>query len=285
MACVFPGSSATRVQTVHGFLRCGMATALLLAGTLAAQTAPSDVMAPNPLAGACDALVAGTPHSDALSKVCQFSLTLPQRMPNFRCEQKTLRSVDDLPIDVITAIVTYVNGTESYQELASRGQSVSSTNLLGAGTWSTGQFGGDLRATFNGSNKVSFHYLSEGKLGNRRALIFQYRVAHQDVPAWQLQVAPQVVAPPYHGRLWVDESTGILLQFEAVTDELPLGFPMSNAELQIAYKDVPFGDGTSFVLPFRSVVSGDYRDGAHNRNVIEFHNCHKFRATAHILPE
>ena len=269
---------------MHGFLRCGMAVALLLTRTLAAQTAPSDLQGTVSAPSACDSLAPDTPHSDALRKVCQYAMTLPQRMPNFTCEQKTSRYLDDQAADVITAIVTYEDGKESYKELKSNGQPVTDAKSLNPGTWSTGQFGNDIRDLFDTSNKVSFQFVSESKIG-RRILTFQYRVAHQDVPQWRLRVQDRVVAPPYHGQLWIDEETGTLLRLQVVATEIPRSFPLRRAELQIDYGNVRFGDGTSFVLPLKSVINNADRDGRQNRNVLQFRNCHKFRATARIVPQ
>jgi len=70
-----------------------------------------------------------------------------------------------------------------------------------------------------------------------------------------------------------------------VADEFPEDFPLRSANVEIDYEDVAFGDGTSFVLPVKSVVNAVNRNGNRNRNVLEFYNCHKFRATAHMMPQ
>jgi hypothetical protein len=46
-----------------------------------------------------------------------------------------------------------------------------------------------------------------------------------------------------------------------------------------------FADGTSFVLPLKSEVNSSDHNGRRNRNVLEFRNCHKFRATARIVSQ
>lgn len=150
---------------------------------------------------------------------------------------------------------------------------------------STGQFGNDVRAIFGGGNKVTFQFVNESKITGRRALTFQYRVAHQDIPLWRLRVQDQVVAPPYHGQLWIAEETGLLLRLQVVATQIPRTFPMLSARIQIDYGDVLFGDGTRFVLPVKSVVNNVDPYGKHSRNVLEFHSCHKFRGTAHIVPQ
>jgi hypothetical protein len=261
-----------------------MSAVLVVAASLAAQ---SSSIGPQPPAGAslCDSLAPDTPHSDALRKVCQYAVTLPQQMPNFTCQQTTSRSFDDQAADVVTAIVTYEDGTESYKDLRLNGRPVADAKLLNPGTWSTGEFGNDIRAIFNSGNKVAFQFVNESKIADRRALTFQYDVPHQDIPLWRLRVQDRVVAPPYHGQLWIDEETGLLLRLQVVATQIPRTFPMLSASLQIDYGDVLFGDGTRFVLPLKSVISNVDPYGRHSRNVLEFHNCHKFRGTAHIVPQ
>ncbi len=280
-----PGEALTTTRFLGQFLFWQTVVAFLLTTVLIAQdSVPAGSQAAVSSATICNSLAAGLPHSDALRIVCQYAVTLPQRMPNFRCEQTASRFVDGVPTDVIAAIVTFQDGGESYQEVKANGRPASKATLLGLGEWSTGQFGSNLRALFDTNNKVSFRFANEAKLSGHRAVVFQYGVAKQDLPTWQLQVGDQIVAPPYRGRLWIDESSGKLLQFEMSTSGLPQEFPMSNAEFEIDYGEVPFGDGTSFLLPVRSVVSSDYRDGKQNRNVLQFRNCHKFRATAQVVP-
>lgn len=263
---------------------CAMAIALLLSGNLVAQTSAGDLQDGDYLLGVCNSLLPNTPRSDALRKVCLYAVTIPQRMPNFTCDQKTSRYLGNKAADEITAVVTYEDGKESFRDVKSNGRPVSDP-ALARGTWSTGQFGADVRNLFDTSNKVSFQFVNESNIDGRRVLTFQYQVAEQKIPSWRLRVKDQVVAPPYHGQLWIDEDKGWLRRLEVQATEIPEDFPMSSADLQIDYMDVAFDDGTSFVLPVKSVVNDANRKGAVARNVLEFSNCHKFRATAHIVPQ
>jgi len=262
-----------------------MSAVLIFTGSLAAQSTSSGPQPVPAETSPCDSLAPDTLHSDALRKVCQYAVTLPQQMPNFTCQQTTFRSFGDQTADVVTAIVTYEDGTESYKDLRLNGRPVADSKSLNPGTWSTGQFGNDLRAIFDARNKVTFQFVSESKIAGRRALTFQYRVARQDVPLWRLRAKDQVVTPPYHGQLWIDEEAGIPLRLQVVATQIPRTFPLLSASLQIDYGEVLFGDDTRFVLPLKAVVNNDDLDGRHSRNVLEFHNCHKFRGTARIVPQ
>lgn len=260
--------------------------ALMLPRLLPAQSTASDSEAAARRSERLCSAVAGTlPHAADLRKVCEYAVMLRQRMPNFTCSQTVTRYFDKRADDVITAIITYEDGNESYQNVKLNGRPVTYTSQLRFGTWSTGQFAGDLRSIFDTSNKVNFQFVKETKAAQSRALIFAYNVERQDIPLWLLQSGAEQVAPPYHGQIWIDEDSGNLLRMEMASSELPQHFGMRSVDLAVDYQDVAFGDGGSFVLPSKAVVNTGQRDGSSDRNVLEFSQCHKFKGTARILPQ
>ncbi len=222
------------------------------------------------------------PHGDTLRKVCEYAVSLPKQIPNFTCDQRTARYLDGQTSDIVTAEVTYLDGKESYRNVKSNGLPVSDARSLTSHTWSTGQFGADIQGIFGGSNEVSFE-LDEAS-GDQHTLVFHYEIEQQEVPFWRLHMRDQVAAPPYHGELRIDKKTSALRQLQVETTQMPEDFPLRSADLLIEYRNVPFGDGTSFLLPSKTVVKASTRGGRTNRNVLEFRNCHKFRATARVLP-
>ena len=64
---------------------CGISTALILTMALAAQSTSGNLQSVPPGANPCGMIDANMPHFDALSNVCQYAVTVPQRMPNFTC--------------------------------------------------------------------------------------------------------------------------------------------------------------------------------------------------------
>ncbi len=95
----------------------------------------------------------------------------------------------------------------------------------------------------------------------------------------------QMVAPPYYGKLWIDQQSGVILRLQVEATELPRSFPIRNATLEIDYKSVLLGDGTHFVLPVKSVLNTIDSDGIGARNTQRFQNCQKFRVTSRIMPQ
>ena len=233
----------------------------------------------------CNWLPAEIPHAPSLRGVCDFAISLPRRMPNFICDQETsrYRGENRVPIDLITALVRYEDGNESYSEVKQNGKPAPQTITDYPGMWSTGEFGNNLRAIFNQHNRPLFSFSGENRLGTHAAWVFAYRIAHQNDPMWRLRTEDQIIAPPYDGELWVDQNTGALLRFRAVAREIPPDFPTQAAELLTDYDDVPFGDGTAFQLPVTATAATRFQGEPQTRNVIQFRNCHKFRARARMV--
>lgn len=253
--------------------------------TDAAQKSPAKVDVAMIGSDQCKWLPTDVPHADALRGVCEYAMSLPQKMPNFICEQETsrYRGNNRVPRDLIQALVRYEDGSESYSEIKLNGKPASSAITDAPGLWSTGEFGSNLRAIFNLHNLAVFGFSGANTLGARAAWVFNFKIVRQNEPLWRLHGADQMLAPPYGGELWIDQKTGELLRFRSVAKELPPTFSMQAAELLTDYDTVGFGDGTAFLLPVEATVATKFRDEEPTRNVAQFRSCHKFRAKAHLV--
>lgn len=278
------GSPNLAVPRTTSLCIVGWLAALLLIATTAAAQSSSPHPPEAPSIPECETVGQDISHGDALLKVCEYAATLPQRIPNFSCEQKTSRFLNGHAADVVTARVTYTDGKESYQDIRTDKGPVTGAALPKVGTWSTGQFESDIRAIFIGGNKTIWHFAGDNNIDGRPALIFRYEIPRQDNPVWQLHMHRLSAAPPYKGELWIDDETFSPLRLDVSATDLPADFPIRSADVEISYGDVPFGDGTSFVLPVKSVVDSTATAGRQSHNVLEFQNCHKFRATARMVP-
>lgn len=278
--------AASNVPNLFCALLCGIpVVGLLLGSSLSAQISSDKPQVATTSAGTCASLVPVIPHADALRKVCEYALAVPKRMPDFTCAQRVSRYVGDQPVDVVTAVVAYENGRESYREVKANGKTVTDAKVLSAGTWSTGQFGADVQSIFHPGNQVTFEFVNEREIDGRSVLTFQYRVSRQDIPVWRLHMGDQVLAPPFRGQLRLDAATGSLLRLLVTATEIPHSYPMRTTDVDVKYDTISFGDRSSFVLPVASVVTGFNRKGVQNRNELEFSNCHKFRATTRVVPQ
>ncbi len=225
------------------------------------------------------------PHADKLRGVCEYALSLTERMPNFICNQEAsrFRGKNTVPFDQITALVRYEDGKESFEEIKLNGKPTPEATTQTPGLWSTGEFGSNLRSVFDPWNQPSFTFDKENKLNDRTVWGFRYRIPRQNDPLWRLHGGRGVLAPPYEGELWVDQITGDLVRFTSVATNIPPSFPMTSAELRIDYSNVPFADGSSFVLPADFTLTTAVRAEEPTRNVVQFRGCHKFRAKAQIV--
>jgi len=122
-------------------------------------------------------------------------------------------------------------------------------------------------------------------LNGHTAWVFTYQIAKQNDPLWRLRTADRVIAPPYGGELWVDQKTGDLLRFRSVATDIPKDFPTQSADLQTDYENVAFADGSSFPLPLAATIATRQQGEESRRNVLQFRNCHKFRAKTRMLLE
>jgi VWFA-related protein len=233
----------------------------------------------------CGWMPGNVPHADSLRGVCEYALSLQEKMPNFICDQAAsrYRGASKVATDLVTASVRYENGNESYDDIKVNGRPAPKSITQSAGLWSTGEFGSNLRSIFNARNQPVFAFASERKLGEHSAWVFTYQIAKQNDPLWRLHSEYQVVAPPYRGELWVDQKTGELLHFDSIAKDLPETFPMTGAELRIDYSSVAFGSGSTFVLPADFTVTTAYMGQEATRNLVEFRNCHRFEAKARMV--
>jgi VWFA-related protein len=236
-------------------------------------------------ANPCAWLPTNIPHADAVAGICQYAMSLPQKMPNFVCDQDAsrYRGKNKVPFDLVTASVRYEDGNESYSEIKVNGQPAPAAITQRPGLWSTGEFGSNLRSIFEPQNQTLFEFMRDSTWNGRAAWVFTYRIVKQDVPLWRLHGDGHVLAPPYHGELWVDQKTGELLRFGSVASDIPPTFPTSAAALQIDYLAVSFADGSSFVLPEDFTVTTTVRGQEATRNLVQFRNCHKFRAKSRMV--
>jgi VWFA-related protein len=253
--------------------------------TIATQKGPAKIEVAWIGTDLCKWLPTDFPHSDALRGVCEYAMTLPQRMPNFICDQQTSRYRGDskVPRDLITALVRYEDGNESYSEIKLNGKAAPSAITDSSGQWSTGEFGSNLRAIFDLNNRALFEFSGVNDLNGHAAWVFTYRIAKQNDPLWRLRTADRVIAPPYGGELWVDQKTGDLLRFHSVATEIPKDFPTQSADLQTDYESLAFADGTSFALPVTASIATRQQGEELRRNVLQFRDCHKFRARTRML--
>jgi VWFA-related protein len=247
---------------------------------------PGPAGVPMVSANLCAWLPTDIPHGEVLPGVCQYVMTLPQKMPNFICHQEAsrYRGKSPAPSDLIAASVRYEDGNETYSEIKVNGKPAPIAEAQATGLWTSGEFGSNnLRSIFGPVNQPLFRFARESAVGEHAAWVFTYQVAKQNEALWRLRGEDQVAAPPYAGELWVDQKTGAVLRFRSMAKDLPENFPLTGAEQRIEYENVAFADGSAFVLPIEFAVTTTYRGEEETRNLVRFTDCHKFRARGRLV--
>jgi len=236
--------------------------------------------------GRCAWLPTDIPHAEALRGVCEYSISVPVKMPNFVCQEAASRYAGSRRAltDLISASVRYQDGNESYSDVKVNGKPVSAEMAQSSGLWSTGEFGSNnLRSIFDPENQARFEFARESTVGQHSAWVFTYQIAQQHLPLWRLHVGNSVVAPPYQGEVWVDQKTGEVIRFRSIAENIQAGFPLTGAELEIDYENVAFADGSSFLLPTDITATAKDPHGESGRNDVRLRNCHKFGAKSRIV--
>ncbi|MGA2745671.1 MAG: VWA domain-containing protein [Candidatus Sulfotelmatobacter sp.] len=241
----------------------------------------------------CSAIASQTEHSPALAELCQFTLSLPRKMPNVTCDLETRRhwpSFDGAHKDVVTATVSYEDGQERYSNIKVEGNPANTSFAVLNSSWSMGELAAILQTAFAPLSDAGFRFSKEVKLNSIPALVFEYRVDQSSNElyyshAQYLSGLGVTFFPAYRGKVWLNKSNFQVMRMERETADMPASFPITRATTRIDYVDVPLGDGSDFVLPAKSdieICSGQvWTECSHN--VVRFKNWHKFRAKTRIL--
>jgi hypothetical protein len=239
----------------------------------------------------CETLSKRTAQSAALAHVCQFALSLGQRLPNVTCSQETIRYEDSghgfRLQDVVTAQVSYERGQERYKEMATNGKPIeSATPDLTAG-WSTGEFASALVGIFSPLSLAEFKFKKNDMLHGTPALVFEFRIAKLDNELWYVQAGDAKTYPGYSGQLWINATTFHPIRLERGHIEVNADFPIRQMESVIDYADVQLGDGTSFDLPAQAETVACHAAKLKPcwKSVLKFRNWHKFATSTRILSD
>jgi hypothetical protein len=223
-----------------------------------------------------------------LAEITENALNYSKNLPNFICTQVTRRNVDPSGMenwqlmDTIQEQLSYFEQKENYKVTMVNSRMV--TNLkheqLGGAT-SSGEFGSMLYEIFSPESDTEFNWERWATLRGRRMYVFNFRVPQSrskysilDVPSRR-----QIIAG-YHGLVYADRDTGIVMRIKLDCEEIPADFPIQNVSLDLNYDFTKIAD-QEFVLPLKAELRS--RQGKYLvRNDVEFHLYRKFGADASV---
>ena len=212
--------------------------------------------------------------------------TFTQELPNFLVQQYTTRyHSQTIPaqwrvIDVVSAEVACVDGTEQYRNIQLNGKP-SRLPPESTGAWSSGEFITTLQGIMS-PGIASFVLGKEDQIAGRTAYVYNFTVRKAN-SNWTV-VAPgdRREKPSYTGTIWIDKERRRVLRIEQRTGPLPSDFPFDRAESSLDYDFVRI-EGKTHLLPVRSENLACARGTANcSRNEIVFRNYRKFTSESNI---
>ncbi len=240
---------------------------------------PAPVVIPPPSAADQARIIAQTREN---------ALNYTKGLPNFICTQLTKRHLDPSGteawtlVDTIQEHLTYVDQHEDYKVVMVNNKPVANmSHTQVGGSTSSGEFGTMLAEIFEPSSRTDFGWEKWTKLSGRITYVFNFRVAQQNSKySIYHQPSGRTIIPGYHGLIYVDRETGMVMRLAMECDAIPADFPVQKVS-EILYYDFVDISGHDYVLPLKADLRS--REGRLLIwNEIEFHFYRKFGADATI---
>ncbi|MEP7273569.1 MAG: hypothetical protein ABI882_18880 [Acidobacteriota bacterium] len=243
-------------------------------------------------AGATITMTAGGPADALIEEVRRNVRDYIDELPDFICQQEVTRYYDNGTgawdrRDMLVYELTYNRKQESYRPVNSVGRPVTRSLEDSGGAYSTGDFATSLAMLFAPETKTIFKPAGKEKLGQRQAVIYDFRVP---LLTSKLSIKADNVAPiiaGYSGSVWIDSETKQVLRIEQAADDLPANFPVTQAETSVDYDMVRLrGLDVEFLLPTHAeFIIADRRRRQYSRNMIYFKFYRKFETDIKVIDE
>ncbi len=228
-------------------------------------------------------------QSEQIEQTRQAALRYSNSLPDFICTQVVQRSQDVRgdgrwrALDKLTVKLSYSDHREDYRLMQINGRDTLQNYLNVGGSLSTGEFGTRLYAVFDPRSHADFRWKGWTTMHKRKVARFSYRIA-QEHTNFLIQYGadpkgPNAIVVPYHGEVFVDEETHMVLRLTQ-TAEIPSTFPINANEAWVEYDYADVG-GKPFLLPvhaYSKTRSGRFVA----ENNIDFRDYRKFQIESNI---
>ena len=240
-------------------------------------------------------VVAGIPAPDSieqkriLAEITENARNYSQNLPNFICLQVTRRYGDNSGLenyrllDTIAERLSYFEQKEDYKVVSVNGVPVTGgmkhEQLNGA--TSSGEFGSMLHDIFSPETETQFGWERWATLRGRRMYVFNFRVrqSNSKYTIYADSVKRTVVAG-YHGLIYADRETGMVMRIKMECEDLPVDFPIQTVDLDLNYDFTKIA-GQPFLLPLKSEIRS--REGKFLvKNEVEFRLYNRFGTESNI---
>jgi hypothetical protein len=182
------------------------------------------------------------------------ALNYSKGLPDFICTELVHRYQASGPTgpfrgtDVLTLQLSYFQLHENYKLVARNNRPTRQSLESVGGASSQGEFGSKLLMIFHPVSKAEFAFEEWSAIGDRRVAVYSYRVKRAN-SHFELRVAQNSVTAGYHGEVFIDEATHMVLRI-AETIDVPEGFPVQFSHNTEDYDFVDVS-GHQFLLPVR----------------------------------
>jgi hypothetical protein len=255
-----------------------------------ARVAPPAV-APATISPAQAAPVASQPiplgDDPVITRAREAAFAYVETLPNYLVQQMTTRYQSDRPkagwqaLDIVTADLTYQDGSESYKNIKVGNKSVNTSMDEIPGTRSTGEFSTMLEQLFE-SGAAKFRPAGQETLRNRSAYVYSFEIT-RELSRWRIEAPSQLYFPAMKGSVWIDKETSRVLRIEQQGKPMPALFPFDTVESTADYDFIRLGTSGPYLLPVEAeVLSCQRGTSICSRNRIEFRNYRKFGAESSV---
>jgi hypothetical protein len=230
------------------------------------------------------------PEQAALLELArEAALRYSDSLPDFICTEVVRRAQDPQgngrwrSLDTLTVKLSYFGHREDYKLMQINAKPTTLDFLHVGGSLSTGEFGTRMYSVFDTHSHSEFHWKGWSTLRKRRVAKFAYRVEREHsiflIQYGAVPGGPNSIIVPYHGEVYVDEETHMVLRMTQQA-EIPPGFPISANESTIDYEFAPVG-ANQYLLPTRAYIKT--RSGRFlSENNVEFREYRKFQTETNI---
>jgi hypothetical protein len=248
-----------------------------------------EVMLPevDPVHLAADAGVLAAPEQQKLwEEAASSALSYSARLPNFRCHRETHRLTAPVKnaerfsqTDTFIEEMDYESPKESYRTLEVNGLKSSMRRDALKGVRSRGEFGSMLKSIFRPEAAAKYQWAGRAMTGGALCDVFDV-----DVPVERsnfiLTFNLRQEVAGFHGRVFVDEDSGLVRRIVLQGAGLPKDFGLQSPTFSLEYGMVHIA-GEDHLLPLRSVLQ--VRQGRQVvRNETTFRDYRKFDASSEI---
>jgi hypothetical protein len=227
----------------------------------------------------------------------EYALNYSRNLPDFICTQVTRRYAAAAPgtryggpaggtpswqkLDELTIRLSYFGQKEDYKLILVNSTPASQDYRNLGGSTSYGDFGTMMKDIFEPESRASFEWDHWGTLDGKLVMAFRYDI-EQSRSQWHIMVKDEHadIVPAYHGLVYVNPKTHVIMRVTLVADSLPPSFPVKSAKeiLDYRYQEI---SGHQFLLPLQGEVDmngGDFL----TMNILEFHMYRKYTTESAI---